>query len=227
MITADKRGPFAWLVAAYVHRKVRRAFRGVWIRGALLPPDASLLIYANHTNFWDGFVAAELCWAGGWDGYCMMEERQLARYRFLARLGAFSIRRGEAQSALETLRYARGLLARPGTAVVVFPEGVLRPYGTGPHPLERGVEVLARQGGVRCLPVGIRYRFAEHELPDVVLAVGEPHAAAPLDEFARRLDAVMAEVDDRRPLDEFRPLLHGRRSVMERWDAVRAAGGTG
>jgi 1-acyl-sn-glycerol-3-phosphate acyltransferase len=227
VIVADKRGPFASLVAAYVHRKVRRSFRGVWVHGTLPPPASSLVVYANHTNFWDGFIAAELCWAGGWDGYCMMEERQLARYRFLARLGAFSIRRGDAQSALETLRYARGLLARPSTAVVVFPEGVLRPSGSGPHPLERGVEVLSRQAGVRCLPVGIRYRFFEHELPDVVIGVGEPHGAASLDVFTERLAAAVADVDERRPLDDFRPLLRGRRSVMERWDAVRAAGRVG
>jgi 1-acyl-sn-glycerol-3-phosphate acyltransferase len=227
VIVADKRGPFARLVAGYVHRKVRRAFRGVWVRGTLPPSDASVLVYANHTNFWDGFIAAELCWAAGWDGYCMMEERQLARYRFLARLGAFSIRRGDAHSALETLRYARGLLARPATAVVVFPEGVLRPSGSGPHPLERGVELLSRQADVRCLPVGIRYRFFEHELPDVVLALGEPHGAAPLDVFTDRLAAAVADVDERRPLDEFRPLVHGRRSVMERWDAVRGGGRAG
>lgn len=224
MIPADKTGPLAWLVATYVHRKVRRAFRGVWLRGELPPPDASLLVYANHTNFWDGFIAAELCRVGGWDAYCMMEERQLARYRFLARLGAFSIRRGDARSAVETLRYARGLLDRPGRAVVVFPEGVLRPSGTGPHPLERGVEILARGPRVRCLPVGIRYRFFEHELPDVIVAVGETHGAAPLDVFAARLDAALAEVDETRPLTDFRPMLEGRRSAMERWDTVRGAG---
>lgn len=227
MIRADKTGPAAWLVERYVAWKTRRAFRGLWLRGELPPRDASLVLYANHTNFWDGFVGAALCHAAGWDGYCMMEERQLARYRFLRRLGAFSVRRGDAHAALETLRYARGLLARPATAVIVFPEGVLRPFSGLVHPLERGIEVLARSARVRCLPVGIRYRFFEHELPDVVLAVGAPHEATTLDDLAQRLEAVLAELSDARPLTDFRPLVRGARSVMERWDAVRSLGGRG
>ncbi|MCW5892836.1 MAG: lysophospholipid acyltransferase family protein [bacterium] len=221
MIRAAKDGPLAALVAAYVGCKVRRAFRGVWLRGALPPADARLVVYANHTSFWDGFACHLLCRAGGWDAYCMMEEANLARYRFLRRLGAFSVRRGDAQAAIETLRYAVGLLRRPGRAVVVFPEGVLRPWTGALQPLERGVEVLARRAGARCLPVAIRYRFFEHELPDLLLAVGEAHDPAPLAELATRLAAAVAEVGDTATLADFTPLLRGRRSVVERWDAAR------
>lgn len=224
MIRADKRGPLAALVAAYVERKVRRAFRGVWLRGTLPAADARLVVYANHASFWDGFACHVLCKAGGWDAYCMMEEQNLARYRFLRRLGAFSVRRGDAHGAIETLRYATGLLRRPGRAVVVFPEGVLRPWSGGLQALERGVEVLARRAGARCLPVAIRYRFFEHELPDLLLAVGEAHEPAPLAEYERRLAAVLGEVGDARTLADFRPLVRGRRSVMERWDAARGLG---
>jgi 1-acyl-sn-glycerol-3-phosphate acyltransferase len=225
MIRADKHGPFGALVAAYVERKVRRAFRGVWLRGTLPPADARLVVYANHTNFWDGFACHVLCRAGGWDAYCMMEEQHLARYRFLRRLGAFSVRRGDAHAAVETLRYAVDLLRQPGRAVVVFPEGVLRPWTGTRHALERGVELLARRADARCLPVAIRYRFFEHELPDLLLAVGEAHDPAPLDDFATRLDAVLGTVTDAAPLADFRPLVQGRQSVVERWDAARGLGG--
>jgi 1-acyl-sn-glycerol-3-phosphate acyltransferase len=181
-------------------------------------------LYANHTSFWDGFVAAELCRAAGWDGYCLMEEHNLRRYRFLARLGAFSIRRGDPVSAVESLGYACRLLERPGTAVVIFPEGALRPARGAPHPLEPGVEVLARRAGCTCLPVAFGYRFFEHELPDALVAVGEPHAPVALAEFAARLGAVLREVADTRTLDGLTPLVAGRRSVVERWDAVRGMG---
>ncbi len=221
MITADKQGVFARVVERYVRHKLRRAFRGVWMRGALPARDARLLVYANHTSFWDGFVAAELCHAGGWDGFCVMDERNLARYRFLRRLGAFSIRRGDPVSAVESLRYARRLLERPGTAVVVFPEGELRPDRGEPYPLERGVEVLARRAACACLPVAVRYRFFEHELPDVLVAVGEVHAPAPLAEFAARLGATVRQLADAHSPAGFRLLLRGRRSVTERWDAAR------
>lgn len=224
MIPAHKRGVFARMVERYVLRKMRRAFRGVWLRGVLPPRDARLLVYANHTSFWDGFVAAQVCHAGGWAGHCLMEEQNLARYRFLSRLGAFSIRRGDPASAVESLRYACRLLERPGTAVVIFPEGELRPDRGEPYPLERGVEVLARRAACACLPVAFRYRFFEHDLPDVLVAVGEAHGPVALAEFAARLGATVRQLSDTRTLAEFTPLLRGRRSVTERWDAVRGFG---
>lgn len=221
MIPAAKRGPLAWLVRRYVERKVRVAFRGVWLRGTLPRPGPGLLLYANHTSFWDGFALHVLCREAGLDAYCLMEEENLARYRFLRRLGAFSIRRGDAGSAVVSLRYAARLLARPGTAVIVFPEGELRPWSGEVHPLERGVEVLARRTAAPCLPVGIRYRFFEHELPDLLLAVGPPHPPVDRAEFERRLRAVVGELGDARPLADFVLLRRGRRSVVERWDALR------
>ncbi len=74
------------------------------------------------------------------------------------------------------------------------------------------------------MPVAVRYRFFEHELPDLLLAVGAPHDAEPIDGFASRLAGQMDLVRDDQPLAAFRRLVPGRRSVMERWDAARGAG---
>jgi len=221
VIAARKGGPLGSLWAAYANRKFRRAFHGLWARGDL--PDArqgSLLVYANHANFWDGFVACALSGAVGWSAYCLMEERQLVRYRFLRRMGAFSIRRGEARSALETIRYMLALLKIPGNAVFVFPQGKMSPFG-GPLVLEPGVELLARRSGARCLPLAIRYEFLEHEHPEVLVDCGEPHLAAPLAGFTERLSAGVARLAAVRSTEGFRRLLVGRSSVAERWDRVR------
>ena len=224
MIPAHKTWPATACIDAYVGWKVRRAFRGVWIRGPLPEGPAPLIVYANHGSFWDGFVAHQVSRAGRWDGYCMMEERMLARYRFLARLGAFSIRRHDARSTLETFRYARRLLRRPHGTVFVFPEGELHPVPTLPLVLERGIEVLARHAGARCAPLAIRYVFLEDERPDVLLAIGEPHPPAALPEMKTRLEALLEAVLEARGTRGFRPLVRGRRSVAARWDAVRGLG---
>ena len=212
------------LVEAYVRRKVRASFRGVWLRGELPPSSDGLLVYVNHANWWDGFVVHQLARAAGWDGYALMEERNLARYPFLRHLGAFSVRRGEAVSSLETLRYARGLLRQPGAAVFVFPEGEHRPPGELPLRLERGVEALARMSQVPCLPVAIRYAFFEHERPDALLEVGTPHPPVGLGEFQRRLEERVVSLQAVTRLDGFHRLLEGRRGVAERWDALRGLG---
>ncbi len=222
MIPARKGGPLGALAAFYVRRKVRRSFRGLWVKGELPAGDAPVLAYANHTNFWDGFVAHQLCVAVGREGYCAMEEKNLARYRFLARLGAFSLRRGDPGSALQSLRYARRLLQEPRATVFLFPEGELRPFGALPLVLDRGVEVLARLAKATCVPVAIRYAFFEDELPDVMVEIGRPHGPQPVEVFEERLSQRVVALSQQFSLEGFTRVLQGAAGVARRWDAVRA-----
>lgn len=223
MIVDAKGGLFTRVLDWYVGRKVRRAFRGLWVRGELPSSSGGLVAYLNHSSFWDGFIAHQLARAAGWNAFAMMEEANLARYRFHARIGAFSVRRGDPRSALETLRYAKTLLGRPDACVVLFPEGELRP-GQGPlGPLSRGVEVLARAAGVRCVPIAVRYAFLEHEHPDVLVEVGAVHAPGPLAVFEGALGAAWDRVMAARSTEGFALVVKGRRGVQERWDAARGA----
>ncbi|XXF79015.1 lysophospholipid acyltransferase family protein [Myxococcaceae bacterium GXIMD 01537] len=224
MIRAAKGGPLGWGLDRYVGWKFRSAFRGLWVRGAWPLEDGPRLLYVNHTNWWDGFVLHQLCAAAGWDGFCLMEERNLERYRFLSRLGAFSIRPGEASSSLESLRYARELLRRPRSAVFLFPEGELRPFGQLPMTLARGVELLARVTRAECVPVALRYAFFEHERPDVLVEVGCPHPPGPLDVFRDNLEGLVRRLAGAHTREGFGQVVSGARGVAERWDAARGLG---
>lgn len=204
MIDANKGGPLGWLTARYVDWRLRRDFRGVWVRGELPASDESLIFYGNHPGWWDGFAMHHLCVSTGRDGYCVMEEQNLARYRFLSRLGAFSIRRGDARSAVESLGVARRLLKKRRAVVNVFPEGVLTPHARPPLRLERGVELLARRSGARCVPVGLRYGFFGDERPDLLIEVGQAHAPEDLATFSSALDGVVTSVLGAQTLDGFR-----------------------
>jgi 1-acyl-sn-glycerol-3-phosphate acyltransferase len=221
MIRAQKQALARPMLEAYVGWKVRGMFRGLWTRGALPTDGAPLLVYANHCGFWDGFVAQQLCALTGWDGYCMMEEAQLRRFPFLAKLGAFSVERGPGGSALETLRYARGLLAQPRAAVFVFPEGVLRPFGP-PLQLEGGAALLARHAQARCLPVGIRYLFLEAERPDVLVEVGEVHAPVPAPQMQERLQGLVDDLAAATSTAGFEQRVAGARGAAEGWAGVKA-----
>lgn len=221
MIRDAKGGLFTSVLEWYVARKVRAAFRGVWVRGSLPSAEGGLLAYANHSNFWDGFLIHQLAKAAGWDGYAVMEEEHLARYRFHARLGAFSVKRHEPRAALPSIRYAGEVLSRPNAAVFIFPEGELVP-GQGPlAPLRRGVEVIARTAKVRSVPVALRYCFLEHEHPDVLVEVGPAHAPAVLSVFEAQLKDVYERVMAARSTEGFTRVIHGRTSVQERWDTAR------
>lgn len=221
MIHAAKGGPLGWLLDRYVGWKFRSAFRGLWVRGTLPTGEGARLVYLNHSNWWDGFILHQLGQAAGWDAYCLMEEKNLRRYRFLSRIGAFSIRPGDAASSMESLRYARELLQRPRAAVCLFPEGELRPFGVLPLRLQRGVELLARAGKRECVPVALRYAFLEHERPDVLVEVGTPHAPGSLEVFQQNLDSLVRRVSTATSLEGFTQLVRGGSGVAERWDAVR------
>jgi 1-acyl-sn-glycerol-3-phosphate acyltransferase len=221
LIRDAKGGPFGWALDAYIGWKFRSAFRGLWVRGTLPSGDAGRLVYLNHCNWWDGFMLHQLGRAAGWDSYCLMEEENLRRYRFLARIGAFSIRRKDAVSSVESLRYAKALLRRPRAALYVFPEGEHRPFGVLPLRLERGVELLARVSKVECVPIGVRYAFFEHERPDVLLEVGTPHPPGPLALFQNGLESVVKRVAAATSLEGFTQKVSGARGVAERWDAAR------
>ena len=221
MIRAAKGGPVGWLWDRYVGWKFRSTFRGLWVRGTLPTGEASRVVYVNHSNWWDGFVLHQLAQAAGWDAYCLMEEKNLARYRFLTRIGAFSVRPGDASSSLESLRYARQLLRQPRVAMYLFPEGEHRPFGVLPLRLQRGIEPLARAARVDCLPIAVRYAFFEHELPDVLLGVGTPHPPGPLALFQEGLEAVVKRVAAVTSLDGFTRKVAGARGVAERWDSAR------
>lgn len=220
MIEAVKGGPLGWALDRYVGWKIRSAFRGLWVRGELPGHSRSFLVYMNHPSWWDGFVLHQLGQVAGWDAHCIMEEENLERYRFLSRIGAFSIRKGEGASALESLRYARKLLERPGVAVGIFPEGELKPFGS-PLVLERGVEVLARVARAECLPVAMRYVFLENERPDILVEVGQPHPPAPLERFQRELRGAVERLAAVTSLEGFTRRVRGSLGVAERWDAVR------
>lgn len=221
MIRDQKGGLFASVIEWYVARKVRTSFRGVWVRGTLPSASNGLIAYLNHSSFWDGFIVHQLGKLAGWDAYALMEEENLAKYRFHARIGAFSVRRGDARSAVETLRYAKSVLARPNAAVVIFPQGEIR-AGQGPlGSFSRGVEVLARSSKKLSVPIAIRYAFLEHEHPDVLLEVGTPHAPGDLSAYEAGLNEVYSKVMQARSTEGFSLRIKGRSGVQDRWDTVR------
>lgn len=215
-----KSGLWSAVIEQYVAMKVRRAFRGVWVRGPWPTIEQGLLVYANHTSFWDGFVIHQVAKRAGWDGYALMEEQNLRRYPFHTRLGAIGIAR-ESGRALPTVRYLREVLARPQAAVFIFPEAKLRPGALDVAPFERGLSLIAQLTHARCLPFAMRYAFLEHEHPDVLIELLPTHEALAPEECRQRLAEAHRRLLAVSSTDGFNRLVQGRSSVQERWDSAR------
>lgn len=226
MIRGKPRGLAARFWSWYARRALRTTFRGVWLRGPRPSPAQAALFYANHRSYWDAFSAQVVITQHlGFEGYGAMAAENLARYPFLRHLGAFSLVRGDGRSTLESFRYAKRLLERPGVGVLLFPEGELRPNAPAPLTLARGIETLARLGGVPCVPIAFRYAFFEAERPDLLVELGAPHAPGALDVFSQalsglvaRLDAVSSPLD---PAEGFEQIIGGSSSLSERWRAYK------
>jgi 1-acyl-sn-glycerol-3-phosphate acyltransferase len=232
----------AWLFDRYIRSQVRRHFAGVhWAaRGRPERWDRELptLFVANHTNWWDGFLAGLLTRRLGLRFHVLMEARHLARYPIFLRVGALPIRRGEPRRAYHDLQAAAACL-RPGSGLWIFPQGERRPARAPLVDCERGAAQLALTAArpLRLCSVALRYAFTGEQLPEAFLLVGdewilEPGAFARREplmrEIERRLRAEIAALDalvDAEQLDGFRPLAHGRLSVNKRLDRFRHATG--
>jgi chlorobactene lauroyltransferase len=230
----------AWLFDRYIRGQVRRYLAGVhWAaRGRPERWDRELptLFLANHTNWWDGFLACLLSGRLGLRFQVLMEARHLARYRIFLRVGALPMRRGRPRQAYQDLR-AAGAYLRPRAGLWVFPQGERRPAREPVRRCERGAAQLAIRAGrpIRVCPVAFRYTFLGEQLPEAFLLVGDEWLVEPgehlrrkplMAEMETRLGATVSALDaliDREQVDGFQPLADGKLSVNKRLDRFRHA----
>ncbi len=232
------------LFESYVRRQAGRHFAGVhWARGGAperWSPDTPTIFVANHTNWWDGFLAFLVSRSLGLGFQVLMEARHLQRYRAFLRLGALPLRRGRSRDAYADLAAAVGYL-RPGVGLWVFPQGQRRPAAEPLAHCERGAAHLAQQYGatVRFCPVAFRYGFLGEQLPEAFVLVGEAWMHQAGDASREGRVAITAAIEERlaatvqsldrlaggEDLGAFEPLASGRLSVNKRLDRFRHLAG--
>src|SRR2546425_12368419 len=169
------------LVWELIERSFRKYFDGVYFRmrgtytdeqRATLP----MLICANHSSWWDGYVIALVERLLNVDGYLMVEEAQLSRYFFFAWIGCFSVNRQDARSALQSLQYAIKLLKEgPGRMVWLFPQGEISPNDRRPLVFFTGAAYIARATYPALLyPLAIRIEYLVEQRPALFISLGVP-----------------------------------------------------
>jgi 1-acyl-sn-glycerol-3-phosphate acyltransferase len=193
-------------------RALLAPFLRIWFRmhvsGAEhIPAEGAAIVAPNHKSFWDSFFIA-VCTRRHLRFMAKTELVQPRYGRMLVRLGAFPVRRGEADA--EALETARTIL-RQGGLLALFPEGtrVRDPEQLG-HP-RRGAGRLALETGAPLVPAAIvgTERLFIGPIPKprrVQVAFAEPIPVAELtaspEEAARLVDGMLwPEVEE-----EFRRL---------------------
>jgi 1-acyl-sn-glycerol-3-phosphate acyltransferase len=235
--------PFAvWAFTHYFRSQFARYFTTV--RWATLTDPARwdravpTICVANHTNWWDGFLAFLLGHELGLTFHILMDAAELARYRPFRWIGVLPLRRRGLRGAYQDLAGA-GACLRQGVGLWIFPQGERRPQGERPSRFARGAAHLAIAHGqpVRLLPFAFRYPFVSEQLPEAFALVGHPRVFRPSPGDDRRaltgeierdtlatldtLDRLLAEEAH----DSFRTLVAGKLSVNKRMDRFRHAVG--
>lgn len=229
-----------WWFDGWCRRALRRQFYRLqrfgdpdWLKR--FNPQIPRLYIANHASFWDGVVLHHLLRRHlRQPAYCLIDRRQVARHPFFARVGGIAIDRRRPRDAIAAIAGAAGVLAAPphprrgSNALVIFPEGELRPPDRRPICFEpAGLTRLLRE----CPPqaevvvVALRYDFWVEQRGEAMMHLSPPipasaFAGRPREDVVLTLESrLTAAADDlrdrslRQELGEI--LLHGRRSISQ------------
>lgn len=147
MIKARHHWFYEWFFDGFVRLRMKFLFRQVRIHQNHRDNGQPILLLGNHSSWWDGFLAWQMCKKIYRRRFhVMVLERELSKRRFLSRLGAFSINKNS-RSLINTLDYAAGLLQDPGNLVMIYPQGELQSVHLRPLKFQEGWQRLIKKTG--------------------------------------------------------------------------------
>lgn len=180
MLEADKSIWFEKVFAVYNRNLLKRRFNSLQVAGldSLIEKNKNfpLLLYVNHSSWWDGLVVFQISHHAKLQTYVLMEEKQLRKLSLFRKLGAFSVVREKPRQAMESINYAAKILQKnPKNAVWIFPQGEILPNDIRPLVFYGGLSKIIEKAENCCaVPVAIRYEFLGKFKPDIFVEIGEP-----------------------------------------------------
>ncbi|WP_322924014.1 lysophospholipid acyltransferase family protein [Paenibacillus campi] len=239
MIAANKSAAFEHMFVRYNDwYLLRRNFHSFMMQGQLdvVPAGQPAVYMMNHSSWWDGLLVYHaLKRTSSAEHYMMMEQRQLERYRFFGKIGAFSIDKDSPVDIRQSMRYGGQLLSL-GHRVWIFPQGEIRHLDTRPLGFRSGISLLLRQSSVHIpvIPVTLYYGLFQHSRLQAGLMIGQPIVeqwrALSAAVCSERLEQQLtAQLDHHRSLmiatagelPEGRDLIARRRSTDDKYDQYR------
>ncbi|MEP6902391.1 MAG: lysophospholipid acyltransferase family protein [Actinomycetota bacterium] len=180
MLIANKSKFFEIIFSLYNRNLIKRRFHSLQISGLDFLFDKHLkiplIIYCNHSSWWDGLVAFQISYEANLDSYLMMEEKQLEKLFLFRKVGAFSIVREKPRQAIESINYASKLLiANSQKTLWIFPQGEILPNDSRPIYLFNGLSrIIEKVAQCLVIPLVIRYEFLGKFKPQIFVKIGEP-----------------------------------------------------
>lgn len=178
MLEANKSRWFNELFAIYNRNLLKRRFNSLQILNSSafgsFNRNIPLIIYANHSGWFDGIVAYQISRYLKLDFYVMMEEKQLKDLPLFRKLGAFSVVRERPREAITSINYsAKVLMEKTNRVLWIFPQGEILPNDTRPLSFYNGIsKIIEKLDRCHTLPIAIRYEFLGNFKPEIFVAFG-------------------------------------------------------
>jgi hypothetical protein len=172
---------FAAFFGWYALRQLRTKFHAVRVMPGSRKALAELAAYAgpamvamNHSSWWDPMLAVVL-WRSFFQGrsnLSPMDATQLARFRFLRKLGIFGIDPDDPRSMDAMGSYvARRMAEMDRPTIMLTPQGRFADVREPVVPRPGAAALLAAQPGMRAWSLAMEYGFWADARPEVFLRV--------------------------------------------------------
>lgn len=140
-------------------------------------PSVPIIMFAPHSNWWDGIVGYNICNRLFKKEIRLMVE-ELKRFPLLRRGGAFSVNKKSPQASMEALKYSVDVLGDLNNILYLFPQGIIKPPNFRPIEFQSGLAYIAEKavkkyGKVALMPIAVNYMFLRDNRPEVLVEMGE------------------------------------------------------
>lgn len=213
-IPADESKLFMAVFKWYTWLLFKRRFKRVWIRQEYRPDKQSKTVYyLNHHSWWDGLIPFLLNeFRFRQNARALMEDKQMERYRFFRKIGAFSVNRSDPRKTITSLRYAvQSMQQRDNACLFIYPEGRITPAGSELK-FEGGLAWLhskLENDRVDFVPAGIYMHTIRHDKPELYLYTGSPVNPVPglsnddkTRVFEEKLETILRQLRDTAGFDD-------------------------
>jgi len=157
----------------------RLCLHRILVAGPLGLPDdeRAVLLCANHTSWWDGFLLREVHrrQGAGRPLYTVMLASQRRRFPWFRWMGALGLEPGQPASLRRVFRFLYQERRRRPYWLAFFPQGRIRPSFARPLDFRPGVRLMVRAvhpGWV--IPTAIHLEPLRHPAPTAFVVTGAP-----------------------------------------------------
>ena len=135
--------------------------------------SAPTILFAPHSNWWDGIVGYNICTRIFNKKIRIMVE-ELNRFPLLRRAGAYSVNKKSPQASMAALKFSVETIGDLNNFLYIFPQGIIMPPNYRPINFQTGLAYIAQKavkkyGKVNLVPVAVNYMFLRADRPEVLV----------------------------------------------------------